>query len=52
MKSGTDLARIAAKPFPVVKAAAAYRKKYLWGDIPAGLVEGIMKVPSGEGRAS
>ncbi|KAG5189936.1 sulfate transporter family-domain-containing protein, partial [Tribonema minus] len=45
--SARDVAAMAAQPFPIVKTVANYKKSYVSHDAGAGLVEGIMKVPSG-----
>ncbi|KAG5189934.1 sulfate transporter family-domain-containing protein [Tribonema minus] len=47
IKSAKDVVVVAAKPFPWFKTAANYKLKYAATDMPAGLVEGVMKVPSG-----
>eukprot|EP00611_Tribonema_gayanum_P008397 TRINITY_DN178_c0_g4_i3.p1 TRINITY_DN178_c0_g4~~TRINITY_DN178_c0_g4_i3.p1 ORF type:complete len:712 (+),score=305.83 TRINITY_DN178_c0_g4_i3:132-2267(+) len=47
IKSVKDAAILASTPFPVVKTIANYKKSYVTHDAGAGLVEGIMKIPSG-----
>ncbi|KAG5189938.1 sulfate transporter family-domain-containing protein [Tribonema minus] len=47
VKSVKDAAIIATKPFPIVKTLANYKLSYISFDAAAGLVEGIMKIPSG-----
>ncbi|KAG5189942.1 sulfate transporter family-domain-containing protein [Tribonema minus] len=47
VNSAKDVALIAAKPFPIVNTLMHYKPHYAVLDSAAGLVEGIMKIPSG-----
>mmetsp|Transcript_8784 Transcript_8784/g.13183 ORF Transcript_8784/g.13183 Transcript_8784/m.13183 type:complete len:521 (+) Transcript_8784:67-1629(+) len=45
-KSKKDILMTLTKPFPIVKQGLNYKLEYLSFDIPAGLVEGVLKIPS------
>jgi SulP family sulfate permease len=47
VNSWKDIALMVSKPFPFVKTLATYKLSYVAVDASAGLVEGVLKVPSG-----
>ncbi|KAG5185372.1 sulfate transporter family-domain-containing protein [Tribonema minus] len=47
VKSAKDVAKLALVPFPIVGSLATYKPEYAIPDAAAGLVEGILTVPTG-----